>query len=56
MPGGVWNELYWRSFFQDIETHTFGKITRFKMHDLIHDLAQFVVKERVVVAFRMTMV
>ncbi|KAG5067914.1 hypothetical protein JHK85_000291 [Glycine max] len=56
VPGGVWNELYWRSFFQDIETHTFGKITRFKMHDLIHDLAQFVVKERVVVAFRMTMV
>ncbi|XP_058764476.1 putative disease resistance protein RGA4 [Vicia villosa] len=37
---GVWNELYWRSFFQDIETDIFGKITSFKMHDLVHDLAQ----------------
>ncbi|XP_015160486.1 disease resistance protein RGA2-like [Solanum tuberosum] len=33
----VWNELYLRSFFQEIEVKS-GK-TYFKMHDLIHDLA-----------------
>ncbi|XP_006352944.1 putative disease resistance protein RGA1 [Solanum tuberosum] len=33
----VWNELYFRSFFQEIEVKD-GK-TYFKMHDLIHDLA-----------------
>ncbi|KAG5042893.1 hypothetical protein JHK87_006808 [Glycine soja] len=37
----VWNELYWRSFFQDIVTDEFGKVTSFKMHD--H--AQLVSKE-----------
>ncbi|WJX62500.1 hypothetical protein P8452_47488 [Trifolium repens] len=42
---GVWNELYWRSFFHDIETDIFGKITSFKMHDLVHDLAQSVSEE-----------
>jgi len=42
---GVWNELYLRSFFQDIETDIFGKITSFKMHDLVHDLAQSVSEE-----------
>lgn len=36
---GVWNELYWRSFFQDIETDEFGKIISFHMRDLVHDLA-----------------
>jgi len=41
----VWNELYWRSFFQDIETDVFGKITSFKMHDLVHDLAQSISEE-----------
>ncbi|KAK7258762.1 hypothetical protein RIF29_24347 [Crotalaria pallida] len=41
----MWNELYWRSFFQDIEKDGFGRITHFKMHDLIHDLAQFVADE-----------
>ncbi|MED6159104.1 hypothetical protein PIB30_039252 [Stylosanthes scabra] len=41
----VWNELYWRSFFQDIETDEVGKIKSFKMHDLIHDLAQSVTQE-----------
>ncbi|RZB64337.1 putative disease resistance protein RGA3 [Glycine soja] len=35
----VWNELYHRSFFQDIEIDEFGKVTSFKMHDLVHDLA-----------------
>jgi len=40
----VWNELCWRSFFQDIEIDEFGK-TSFKMHDLVHDLAQYVAEE-----------
>ena len=42
---GVWNELYWRSFFQNIKTAEFGKVTSFKMHDLVHDLAHFVVED-----------
>ncbi|XP_045812709.1 putative disease resistance protein RGA3 [Trifolium pratense] len=41
----VWNELYRRSFFQDIEKDRFGNITKFKMHDLVHDLAQSVSEE-----------
>ncbi|KAK7359118.1 hypothetical protein VNO77_01064 [Canavalia gladiata] len=41
----VWNELYWRSFFQDVEIDKFGKITSFKIHDLVHDLAQSVTEE-----------
>ena len=40
----VWNELYWRSFFEDTKIDEFGQIT-FKVHDLIHDLAQSVTKE-----------
>eukprot|EP00256_Glycine_max_P045444 XP_006597652.2 LOW QUALITY PROTEIN: disease resistance protein RGA2 [Glycine max] len=42
---GVWNELYHRSFFQDIEMDEFGKVTSFKMHDLIHDLAQSIAED-----------
>ncbi|QCE05859.1 disease resistance protein RPM1 [Vigna unguiculata] len=42
---GVWNELYWRSFFQDIEKDEFGEVESFKMHDLVYDLAQFVAEE-----------
>ncbi|KAK7380653.1 hypothetical protein VNO78_33168 [Psophocarpus tetragonolobus] len=38
---GVWSELHWRSFFQDIQTDSCGKVTHFKMHDL----AQFVAEE-----------
>ncbi|XP_065633822.1 disease resistance protein RGA2-like [Quercus suber] len=34
-------ELLWRSFFQEAEKDR-GKNRRFKMHDLIHDLAQYV--------------
>jgi len=41
----VWNELYKRYLFQDIETDEFGKVWMFKMHDLVHDLAQFVAEE-----------
>eukprot|EP00256_Glycine_max_P067080 XP_025981675.1 putative disease resistance protein RGA3 [Glycine max] len=41
----VWNELYWRSFFQDIETDEFGKVTSFKMHDLVHDLAESITED-----------
>ncbi|QCD90575.1 disease resistance protein RPM1 [Vigna unguiculata] len=43
----AWNELYRRSLFQDIEVDEFGKVTSFKMHDLVHDLAQFVADEEV---------
>ncbi|CAL5188906.1 unnamed protein product [Lathyrus oleraceus] len=41
----VWNELYWRSFFQDIEKDGIGEIENFKMHDLVHDLAQSIAEE-----------
>ncbi|KAI5437155.1 hypothetical protein KIW84_023324, partial [Lathyrus oleraceus] len=41
----VWNELYWRSFFQDIEIDDIGEIEQFKMHDLVHDLAQSIAEE-----------
>ena len=41
----VWKELYWRSFFQDSQTDEFGNVTSFKMHDLVHDLAQSVMRE-----------
>ncbi|PNY14731.1 resistance protein [Trifolium pratense] len=41
----AWNELYWRSFFQNTEIDEFGQITTFKMHDLVHDLAQSVTNE-----------
>ncbi|XP_075658673.1 disease resistance protein RGA2-like, partial [Castanea sativa] len=32
--------LLWRSFFQEAREDSFGDIISFKMHDLIHDLAQ----------------
>ncbi|ESW05124.1 hypothetical protein PHAVU_011G154032 [Phaseolus vulgaris] len=41
----MWNELYCRSFFQDIETDEVGKVKSFKMHDLVHDLAQFLAED-----------
>nr|XP_023912640.1 putative disease resistance protein RGA3 [Quercus suber] len=33
-------DLLWRSFFQEAKEDSFGNIISFKMHDLIHDLAQ----------------
>ncbi|XP_029127542.1 putative disease resistance protein RGA1 isoform X2 [Cajanus cajan] len=41
----VWKKLYRRSFFQEAKTDVFGIITSFKMHDLFHDLAQFIMGE-----------
>ncbi|KAI9111654.1 hypothetical protein K1719_017344 [Acacia pycnantha] len=41
----VWNELYLRSFFEDVGIKEWHQDTRFKMHDLIHDLAQFVMEK-----------
>ncbi|KAM6571145.1 hypothetical protein CsatA_015225 [Cannabis sativa] len=40
------SELYWRSFFQDMEKDFFGNILNFKMHDLFHDLAQFIMDDK----------
>ncbi|XP_031256452.1 putative disease resistance protein RGA3 isoform X1 [Pistacia vera] len=41
----ICNELYWRSFFQDAKKDEFVYNLLFKMHDLVHDLAQFIVKD-----------
>lgn len=38
-----------RSFFQDVERNNHGDIVTCKMHDLIHDLAQFVAKHEYLV-------
>ncbi|XP_042477687.1 putative disease resistance protein RGA4 [Macadamia integrifolia] len=35
----IFNELVWRSFFQDIEKDGDGNVVNCKMHDLVHDLA-----------------
>jgi len=36
----IWNELCQKSFFQDIEINDYSVDISFKMHDLVHDLAQ----------------
>jgi hypothetical protein len=36
-------DLFWRSFFQEIELDQFGNVIECKMHDLMHDLAKSVV-------------
>ncbi|CAL5394454.1 unnamed protein product [Camellia sinensis] len=41
---GIWNELYWRSFFQDMDKDPSGNII-FKIHDLMHDLAQSIMED-----------
>ncbi|MCH99405.1 NBS-LRR resistance protein [Trifolium medium] len=38
----VWNELCRKSFFQYIKVDANTDDISFKMHDLVHDLAQFV--------------
>ncbi|XP_047339514.1 putative disease resistance protein RGA3 [Impatiens glandulifera] len=44
----IWKELYWRSFLQDEEENEAvgdSFYTTCMMHDLIHDLAQYVIKD-----------
>ncbi|KAL5563598.1 hypothetical protein UlMin_033345 [Ulmus minor] len=41
----IFKELYWRSFFQDIENDRYGNTRAFKIHDLMHDLAQSVMAD-----------
>ncbi|XLQ98970.1 hypothetical protein S83_065169 [Arachis hypogaea] len=36
----VWNELHQKSLFQDVRSDDFSGEIYFKMHDLVHDLAQ----------------
>ncbi|CAJ2666446.1 unnamed protein product [Trifolium pratense] len=41
----VWNELYQRSFFEEIKAHGKGNVT-FKMHDIFHDIASSIMGEQ----------
>ncbi|XAR64978.1 hypothetical protein NMG60_11008888 [Bertholletia excelsa] len=41
----IWNELCWRSFFQDVQKNEYSGEITFKMHDLMHDLAQSVMED-----------
>ncbi|XP_039690656.1 putative disease resistance protein RGA1 [Medicago truncatula] len=44
----VWKELYQKSFFQDIKMDEYSGDIFFKMHDLVHDLAQSVMGQECV--------
>ncbi|KAM4087758.1 hypothetical protein ACB094_07G020100 [Castanea mollissima] len=44
----IFNELVWRSFFQDVKEEYPGYITC-KMHDLMHDLAQSIMSQECLV-------
>eukprot|EP00257_Ricinus_communis_P022835 XP_015582682.2 disease resistance protein RGA2-like isoform X1 [Ricinus communis] len=46
----ICSELCWRSLFQDVEKDKLGSIKRFKMHDLIHDLAHSVMEDEFAIA------
>ncbi|XP_048329118.2 disease resistance protein RGA2-like [Ziziphus jujuba] len=37
-------ELLWRSFFEEVETDENGNVTKCKMHDLMHDLAESITR------------
>ncbi|KAL8540787.1 hypothetical protein ACS0TY_002126 [Phlomoides rotata] len=41
----IWKELAFRSFFQEVRSR--GGKTTFKMHDLIHDLAQSIMENKI---------
>ncbi|KAK9091380.1 hypothetical protein Sjap_024557 [Stephania japonica] len=41
----VFNDLLWRSFFQDPARDEFGDIIECRIHDLMHDLAQSIMKD-----------
>ncbi|KAL8511275.1 hypothetical protein ACS0TY_017908 [Phlomoides rotata] len=41
----IWNELAVRSFFQEVCTK--GRTTTFKMHDLVHDLPQSILENKI---------
>ncbi|XP_049365331.1 putative disease resistance protein RGA3 [Solanum verrucosum] len=40
----IWSELYWRSLFQEVQQTSDGKML-FKIHDLVHDLAQSIMDD-----------
>ncbi|KAI5435145.1 hypothetical protein KIW84_021828, partial [Lathyrus oleraceus] len=45
----IWNELCQKSFFQDIKVDEYSGDISFKMHDLVHDLAQSIMGQECVV-------
>ncbi|XP_059450827.1 putative disease resistance protein RGA3 [Corylus avellana] len=44
-------DLLWRSFFQDVQRDIAGELEKWKMHDLIHDLAQSVAGEECTILY-----
>ncbi|XP_057421905.1 putative disease resistance protein RGA3 [Lotus japonicus] len=45
----IWNELYQKSFFQDMKLVDYSDVIHFKMHDLVHDLAQSIMGQECMV-------